>query len=702
MFRLEVARRFRAAGQQLLRCWRFGHQEMESQFQALDERFTISLAYFWIALTSVFMVVSLLARCNKFGWFQHPDLAFYLYFIPLGFLAVAALLLRIPWFKTHSYYLLSAASFLSIVWIAFSVHLSVMEDRREIEATVLTPVFKALQHADGARQLLHQYLAVELGRKYLWYALVVNLCNLNLLQFLNLTWVSVAVFVSVPLSLVAVSFASPLLRGQTVEMLVFSFLVLLYTVGLSFYMVLSRRRQFELSFQLQRTLQKEAEALKEVAQQEAALKEASQEADTVLNHLLKNVMADAAGCIHLYLQSLPAPLATPAPPPDLVQATECLQRGVAWCRKRQALLRIASGQYTPQMCEVDLARFGHSLLQGRPIDAEFPTELVMMDPLLCEIVLENALTNAHRHGHPTHPALRFTATLASVPGGNSPPRLLRRRLTFSVTNRANPARPPLTPGTVTRLLSGEWQPSNSAPSQISEHLGLQHLCQAARAHDMGLRLFQVEDTVHLEASLEVNLAPFAGEAPSLAKQESAVVPPDLRVFCIDDSPVARRLLVHTLSRPPMQASVTAFGESAQEVEDFLQAAVDGADIVILDYHLDYGHVHFLGTDLLRMLLDRGYRGLACVRSANATAFDEAAYSRAGAHCCIGKDVPPRAMAQALMAAYLSRQARLEASQTCRSLPVEALRDVATSSDAGRSHCLVSLPGSTNCLEEPPV
>lgn len=34
--------------------------------------------------------------------------------------------------------------------------------------------------------------------------------------------------------------------------------------------------------------------------------------------------------------------------------------------------------------------------------------------VLCS-VLENALTNAHRYGHPTHPALHFTATLTPLP-----------------------------------------------------------------------------------------------------------------------------------------------------------------------------------------------------------------------------------------------------------------------------------------------
>lgn len=41
-----------------------------------------------------------------------------------------------------------------------------------------------------------------------------------------------------------------------------------------------RRQQFQLDYQLQRTLENEAAAFKKAAQQEAALKEAAQDADT--------------------------------------------------------------------------------------------------------------------------------------------------------------------------------------------------------------------------------------------------------------------------------------------------------------------------------------------------------------------------------------------------------------------------------------
>eukprot|EP00667_Euglena_gracilis_P015904 EG_transcript_16575 len=358
---------------------------MEAQFGATEGRFTTTLTYYWIALTTVFLMVSLPVRCVKFGWFAHPDLVFSLHFLPFAILALLLVAMHAPRLKAHIYHLLCGANLAMIGWIACSVHLLAVEDLAAAEASALAEVFLALQQNAGAAATLRRYLGDELGQKFLWYALVVNFFHLDLLQFLGMTWVSLSVLVSVPLSLWIVSSVSPLVTGSSLEVLVVSVILVLYTMGLGYYMSLGRRQQFKLDYQLQRTLENEAAAFKKAAQQEAALKEAAQDADTILNHLLKNVMADAAGCIHLYLHSLsPNPLT--APPPDLVQATECLERGVAWCRKRQALLRIASGKYVPQLCDVDLAHFGRRLLQGRPFEAEFPENVVQLDPLLCEIV----------------------------------------------------------------------------------------------------------------------------------------------------------------------------------------------------------------------------------------------------------------------------------------------------------------------------
>lgn len=47
------------------------------------------------------------------------------------------------------------------------------------------------------------------------------------------------------------------------------------------------------------------------------------------------------------------------------QAMRCLERGMGWCRKRQAMMRITAGDYVPLLTPVNLREFGESLLQGR-------------------------------------------------------------------------------------------------------------------------------------------------------------------------------------------------------------------------------------------------------------------------------------------------------------------------------------------------
>eukprot|EP00668_Euglena_longa_P009254 GGOE01011164.1.p1 GENE.GGOE01011164.1~~GGOE01011164.1.p1 ORF type:complete len:716 (-),score=171.62 GGOE01011164.1:322-2370(-) len=659
---------------------------MEAEFRLSEAQYQASFISFWILLSTFFWAVGLPVRCAKFGWFSHPDFAFSIHFIPIIGLGIFCGAIQVPRLKPYTYSLLCVASLCMIAWSMWSAHLLVQEEISMAVSGDLAGVFGVVRQNPGALAALRNYIVREQSRKYLWCEIITNFLQLNLLQFLGLTFASTAVFISLPVSLCILSYASRIMSNSTTEILIMSIIIVIYTCGLSYHMAKNRRRQFLLGYQLQRTLEKEAAALREAAQQEAALKEASQEADTILNHLLKNVMADAAGCIHLFLQTVPS---LDVPPPDLVQATECLERGVAWCRRRQAILRMANGKYVPQLCDVDLGHFCRGLLQGRPIDAQFPDAIVTIDPMLCEVVLENALTNAHRHSHPQNPGLRFTASLTPIPGAVSPnTSTFQRQLTFAVMNRVHPSRPPLTPELVARLLNGEEMPLDSSSPKLSEHLGMQHLCQAARVHGMTLHLEQVGEEVRLEACLEVTMR-LASSAPlvALSPSTSSAMPQNLRVFCIDDSPIARRLLIHTLSRGPLHASVIAFGETADEVSDFVEQALEAADIVILDYHLDYKHIMFRGTDLLRTLLDRGFQGLGCIRSSNVTPFDETMFTLAGAHCCIGKDVHPQAMITALTAAYLRLQQARRLAQP--SFLADQVEDSPSSEPGAIAH---SLPG----------
>ena len=52
-----------------------------------------------------------------------------------------------------------------------------------------------------------------------------------------------------------------------------------------------------------------------------------------------------------------------------------------WCRKRQAILRVTSGDYLPALVSVNLKEFGETLVQGRAMTCHFLDETVVIDPV---------------------------------------------------------------------------------------------------------------------------------------------------------------------------------------------------------------------------------------------------------------------------------------------------------------------------------
>ena len=131
-------------------------------------------------------------------------------------------------------------------------------------------------------------------------------------------------------------------------------------------------------------------------------------------------------------------------------------------------------------------------------------------------------------------------------------------------------------------------------------------------------------------------------------------PRGLRIYCIDDSETACRLLHHHLTRSAQTTAVRTYGRTAAEVATFVRAALADADIAILDQHLEYGaDANVLGTDIIRELKAKGFRGLCCVRSGNVAPEDLQLCADAGADCAFGKEMPMRQMVQELKAAYVA-------------------------------------------------
>jgi hypothetical protein len=84
--------------------------------------------------------------------------------------------------------------------------------------------------------------------------------------------------------------------------------------------------------------------------------------------------------------------------------------------------------------------------------------------------------------------------------------------------------------------------------------------------------------------------------------------------------------------------------------------------VVVDQHLVYSQ-NYLGTDLVRQLLSRGFRGMMCIRSADDSSEDATLYARAGAHCSFGKDLLGQDVMEQLKYTYVQLQRAGQLPQT---------------------------------------
>eukprot|EP00668_Euglena_longa_P020873 GGOE01025988.1.p1 GENE.GGOE01025988.1~~GGOE01025988.1.p1 ORF type:complete len:679 (-),score=215.88 GGOE01025988.1:17-2020(-) len=357
----------------------------------------------------------------------------------------------------------------------------------------------------------------------------------------------------------------------------------------------------------------------------------TQRADSMITHIVKNVMVEAAGQIDAFLEVC-AP-----PPPELPRlhlqcALERLQSGMAWCKRRRVLLALMNKEAHPNTAPTSLTALGNALAAHRSMTTSFTDLVVLLDEALTDLMLENAISNAFRHGHPTDPDVRFFITsglIDQVKGTCT--------VTFRITNRSHPNRQLVTAELVQRCRLGHRTNRPSVP--FSDGIGLQHCFQAAQLQGMAVSLAQEGDLIVFQASITTTVhtgtqTPVASLNPYLV---SDPLPCGLRIVAIDDSASARMLLKHQLSRDCPGCVVDTFGSSAEDVGPFLSHTLSMADIAILDQHLDWpsGSL-YLGTELVRLLLQAGFRGLLCIRSANMSEQDAQQYLAAGAHCVLDK------------------------------------------------------------------
>ena len=182
-------------------------------------------------------------------------------------------------------------------------------------------------------------------------------------------------------------------------------------------------------------------------------------------------------------------------------------------------------------------------------------QVVLLDERLCHLILDNALSNAFKHGHPQNPDVRLSIALHETPTRDS------ALLTATVTNVAHPARPPITPEYLTKVLEGR-APLGPTTSAISDRIGLQHSFLAGATMGANLSLTQAGGQVVFKMQFRVESAAARSSPPpqgSVADDFAAApFPSGLKICCLDDSEAARRLLYHNLVTHAQTNAVRTF------------------------------------------------------------------------------------------------------------------------------------------------
>ena len=277
------------------------------------------------------------------------------------------------------------------------------------------------------------------------------------------------------------------------------------------------------------------------------------------------------------------------------------------------------------------------------------------------MILENALSNAFKHGCPQDPGVSFRISV-DAPRDDSP----EVQVVFRVTNRPHPDRPRLTDDYIQSLIRQVPTEFSRCVPVLSDQVGLSHCFAIAKTCGFELSLTEEDGLVAFENRVIAECmeppahrtGPVCNTTAGPSHSVSRPLPPGLRIHVVDDSAVARRLVTHQLNSLAAPRSVTTFGETEDEVQEIVESSLNGADIVILDQHLVYPKASYTGTGLMEQLVARGFQGLICTRSANSSEAEVEMYTRSGAKCILHKDMSGPEMVRTIAEAYHELQATM--------------------------------------------
>jgi len=384
---------------------------------------------------------------------------------------------------------------------------------------------------------------------------------------------------------------------------------------------------------------------KAATQQRIDREKAEKHADSVLNHNLKNILADGIALVELYQLT--------SDKKNLEDAKLSMKRGMAWTRRRQSLIMACNGTYQLQYKKTTVRNMVLDCICGRNMDSTynwgtFPTNLMLeIDPMLIELVLENGISNAIKHSPSGLPGI--ICHLSDNIGTNT------TLLKLIVQNKATPGAPFISEKRERELFKCGTHDSGTEAS--SDRIGLGHAVMAAAMLGGAVSLRQSEDivsytltvpSVKFHHGITTKSESIMDDVPlpkQKIEQSSHKKNKALRGMLIDDSRVARKfgdkILMPTILG--MQNWVI-LGESPEEAELSISIALAmNIDIIIIDENLDYDCEEKSGSDICAQMKRKGVNALLCIRSGNTSADDIEKYTRAGAHFVICKSFNNQAL-----------------------------------------------------------
>ena len=448
------------------------------------------------------------------------------------------------------------------------------------------------------------------------------------------------------------------------ELCCYGFLLVIVSTVIGFHVTSNRRKLFASEYRFRTAL-------------EASIA-ASVRADSILNHTLKNRMVECRDLLEFTRTFLASCARCAQECESLGHAGDILQQGIKNCRDRQLYLQLSKDSYVPCIRPVDLRSFCTKLCVGRQVTIDVPQITVNLEEFLCGLILDNAISNAIKHGSGTDQdtgvRLRVTqsARIRSADPHTytvEPTPTDQLVLTFTISNPAAPGKPGITVDFVRSILNGV---RHAGADALSDQIGLQHCFLAGRALGCTPRLQQVGAEVTFDFQLTVEQVSNTAEAlvadlgvtdltanTDLPLTDLTATPvgngsfsaEHPRVCCIDDNALARKMLARLFTTQLGPHLVRTFGDTKDQCTAFLEATLEWADVAILDQNLDYPTGTVYGTDLVQVLRERGFGGLIAIRSANNADDDVARYTRSGAHCILPKDLVMTAMLKKMLAEY---------------------------------------------------